>query len=81
VTRERLQVLADTVMQIKHAIAEGRDWSAYVLASSIIIEGGDLEEQLYLSTQLDARERNILKTYQEAERRANGDRRGVGEGT
>ena len=69
-TRERLQMLADTVMQIKKAISEGRDWSAYVLASSIIVEGGDVEEQLYLSTQLDAKERNIIKTYQQAERNA-----------
>jgi len=74
VTRERLQILADTIMAIKKNIAEGKDWSAYVLASSIIVEGGDLEEQLYLSTQLDAKERNIVKAYQEAERRANGQR-------
>jgi hypothetical protein len=66
-TRARKQVLADTVMGIKKAISEGRDWTAFVLASSIT----DMEELLYLSNQLNAVERNIIKTYQEAERRSN----------
>lgn len=68
---------ADTVLAIKKAISEGRDWGAYVLAESIT----DLEEVLYLSNQLDARERNIVKTYREAARRADGDRQRFGEGT
>jgi MoaA/NifB/PqqE/SkfB family radical SAM enzyme len=63
--RARKQILADTVMGIKKAIEKGKDWDAYVLASSIT----ELEEVLYLSNQLDAKERNIIKTYQAAERK------------
>ena len=73
-TRERLQIVVDTLMRIKRAIEQGKDWDAYVYYSSIPNDPEHMEEILYLSTQLDAKERNIIKTYQEAERRANGER-------
>lgn len=73
-------MLADTVLQMKRAFKLGRDWDAYVLYCSIPNDEEHIEEILYLSNQFDAKERNIIKTYQEAERRANGERRSNGEG-
>lgn len=70
-------MLARTVVQMKRAFQEGKDWDAYSLYCSIPNDEEHLEEILYLSNQFDAKERNILKTYQEAER---GDRRNDGEG-
>lgn len=67
-TRERLIVLARTVVQMKKALDEGRDWDAYVLLSSIPNDPDHMEERLYLSNQFDAKERFVLKTYEEAER-------------
>ena len=76
-TRERLQVVVDTIALMKKALSEGRDWSAWVYCSSI----EDMEEQLYLWNQFDAKERNILKTYQAAERKVHGNGRSTGEGS
>lgn len=71
ITRDRLQVLADTVALIKKAFEQGKDWDAWVLSESI----EDLEETLYLSNQLTAHERFVIKAYRESERRANDTRR------
>ena len=59
-------MLARTVVLMKDAFKDGRDWDAFQLEQSIPDE--DLEGKLYLSNNLDARERNIIKTYREADR-------------
>jgi len=73
VTRERLHILAQAVTQMKNAFKEGRDWDAWVVYQPIgerpVEEEGALEDILYISNQMDAKERNILKEYQDAGRR------------
>jgi hypothetical protein len=54
-------------MLMKRALKEGKDWDAYVQYCSIPNDPDHLEEILYISNQLDARERNVIKTYQAAE--------------
>jgi len=65
-TRARKEVLAQTVVQIKRAYQEGREWRCYVLWSSIT----DLEEQLWANLQLidDPPIREAIKRFQRAER-------------
>ncbi len=63
-TRERRQVLADTVVWIKRAYKENREWDAYVYASGIT----DTHELLWLWLQLSAPERAAVKRFQQAER-------------
>ena len=66
---------------MKAAFREGRDWAAWEVYEPFgdrpIDEEGVMEEILYVDAQLDARERNILKTYQKVR---NGNGRSTGEG-
>ena len=81
-TRDRLTVIARVVTQMKQAFKEGKDWRAWEVYEPLgdrpIDEPGVLEEILYIDNQLDARERNILKTYRKA--RDDGFGRSNGEG-
>ena len=74
-TRDRLLVVAHLLTSMKAAFKEGRDWRAWELYEPFgdrpIDDEGVMEEILYVDAQLDARERNIIKTYQ---RVRNGDR-------
>ena len=65
-TRERKEVLAKTVVEIRRAYKEGREWGCYVLWSSIT----DLEEQLWTQLQLTdvPKIREAIKRFQRAER-------------
>ena len=67
ITRERREILARTVVQIRRAYQEGKEWSCYVLWTSITV----LEEQLWMQLQLDAPIRESIKRFQRAEREVN----------
>ena len=66
-------MVAHLLTSMKAAFKEGRDWAAWELYEPFgdrpIDDEGVMEEILYVDNQLDARERNILKTYQNARRR------------
>lgn len=65
-TRARKDVLARTVVEMRRAYQEGREWDCYSLWCSISV----LEEQLWTQLQLsDAPAlRESIKTFQRAER-------------
>ena len=63
-TRARRQFLADTVVWIKRAYKENREWDCYVYASEVT----DIHELLWLWLNLDAPERAAIKRFQLAER-------------
>ena len=66
-------MVAHLLTSMKAAFKEGKDWRAWELYEPFgdrpIDEEGVMEEILYVDAQLDARERNNLKTYQNARRR------------
>ena len=64
ITRERREILARTVVQIKRAYQRGSEWDCFVLWESISI----LEEQLWMQLQLEAPIREAIKRFQRAER-------------
>ncbi len=61
-------MVANLVMAMKYAFKNGLDWRAWEIYEPFgdrpIEEEGVMEEILYVDNQLDARERNIIKTYQ-----------------
>ena len=66
--RRDIHVLVETLVLMKRAFSEGRHWDAFVLEQSI--PDDDLEGKLYLSNNLDAKERFIIKEFKEADRNA-----------
>lgn len=69
-THKQKQVIADTAVQIKDKLAEGKEWDAYSLAVTVT----ELEDKLFLWSQLDSKERASIKRMQAAE--AKGEARG-----
>jgi hypothetical protein len=63
-TRARKDVLARTVVEIKRAYQEGREFDCYMQWESIT----ELEEQLWMQLQLEAPIREAIKRFQRAER-------------
>ena len=64
-TAKQKQVVADTAIQVKDYIAEGKDFDAYSLCETIT----ELEGKLYLWTQLNSKEKAAMKRMGEAERK------------
>jgi len=71
-TNKQKQVIADTAVQIKDKLKEGKEFDAYGLAESVYEPGEDqeVEKKLYLWTLLDSKERAALKRVSAAERKA-----------
>ena len=73
VTRDRLLVVAHLLTAMKAAFREGKDWAAWELYEPFgdrpIDDEGVMEEILYVSSQLTAKENFTIKAYQNARRR------------
>jgi hypothetical protein len=65
-TAKQKQVVADTAIQVKDYLAEGKDFDAFALCETIT----ELEGKLYLWSQLNSKEKAAIKRMGEAERKS-----------